>query len=199
MLTLGRTAEAAAEVEAAIALLQPIVTSDPLNVQYRADLSYAWLRLGDVRRAEGALEAALDLHRRALAARRERAERFPGSVFAPWELTRSLNTVGELLLSSPAHAEEAAALFGEAVNVGQRALAEAPSYTQIRRQVAIAEDGLARAAEIRGDPHAAAAPAFFARSAATWREVVARSRGDASAAEALRQAETRLRAPRARS
>lgn len=195
-LALGRTSEAAAEVEKAIALLQPIVTSDPLNVQYRADLSYAWLRLGDVRQAQGALADALDLHRRALAVRRERAERFPGFVFVPWELARSLNTVGELLLmSSPAHADEAAALFREAVDVGRRAIAEAPSYTQVRRQVAIAEDGLARAAEIRGGPHAAAAAAFFARSAATWREVVARSRGDARAAEALRQAEARLRTP----
>ena len=40
-------------IEAAIDLLTPLVASDADNLQYRADLAYAWLRMGDVRRAEG--------------------------------------------------------------------------------------------------------------------------------------------------
>ena len=40
-------------------LFEPLVASDALNIQYRADLAYAWLRLGDARRAEHRLAEAL--------------------------------------------------------------------------------------------------------------------------------------------
>ncbi|MDH4065816.1 MAG: protein kinase, partial [Acidobacteriota bacterium] len=153
LLALGRSGEAAIEAQAAVDLLQPLVASDPADIQYRADLAYAWLRLGDARRAEGRLDEALDLHRRALTIRRERANRHPGFVFVPWELTRSLNSVGELLLAvSPPRADEAAALFAEARDVGLRTLRQAPSFTQVRKQVAVAEEGLARAAVTPGGP-----------------------------------------------
>jgi tetratricopeptide (TPR) repeat protein len=150
LLALGRTADAAREGQASVDLLQPLVASDPANVQYRADLAYAWLRLGDVMRAEGRLDTALDLHRKALAIRRERADRHAGFIFVPWELARSLNSVGDVLLAlSPPRAEEAAALFGEARDVGTRTLAGAPSFAQVRKQVAIAEAGLARVDGLR--------------------------------------------------
>ena len=183
LLALGRTDEATREVEFAIGLLEPLVASDSNNVQYKADLAYGWFRLGDSRRAEGRLVDALDLHRKALAMRRERAARDAGFVFVPWELTRSLNAVAELLLAvSPAKPEEAATLFEEARNVGERALGVAPSHNQLRKQVANADEGLARASLLRRQP-AAVARAALERSARTWRDVFASSSGDLRDAE----------------
>ena len=147
LLALGRVADASGEANAAIDLLEPLVASDALNIQYRADLAYAWLRLGDARHAEGRLDEALALHRKALDVRRERAERHSGFIFVPWELTRSLNSVAELLLETrPARVDAAAALYAEARAAGRRALETAPSYAQVRRQVNVAEEGLARIA-----------------------------------------------------
>jgi tetratricopeptide (TPR) repeat protein len=183
LLALGRTDEATRQVESAIGLLEPLVASDSNNVQYKADLAYGWFRLGDSRWAEGRLADALDLHRKALAMRRERAARDAGFVFVPWELTRSLNTVAELLLAvTPAKPEEAAALFEEARTVGERALGVAPSHHQLRKQVANADEGLARASLLRRQP-AAVARAALERSANTWREVFASSSGDFRDAE----------------
>jgi tetratricopeptide (TPR) repeat protein len=144
---MGRLQEASGEADAVLALMQPLVESDPLNIPYRADLAYAYLRLADVRSAQGRVDEALDLHRRALAIRRERAARYAGFLFVPWELTRSLNAVaGALLDVSPRRLDEARALFAEARAVGLAALEHAPSYTQIRRQVAVADAALARLA-----------------------------------------------------
>lgn len=196
LLSLGRIAEASREARSAIDLLQPLVDSDPMNVQYRADLAYAWLRLGDVVRSEGRLTESLDLHQRALAIRRDRADRHAGFIFVPWELTRSLNAVGDLLLAqSPPRAEEAARLFTEAQQVGSRTLADAPSFTQVRKQVAVAEEGLARAALIDGADHAAEARSILKRSAEAWREVVLRSAGDQKSIEELQRLEARLTNP----
>jgi tetratricopeptide (TPR) repeat protein len=173
--------------------LEPLVASDPQNIQYRADLAYAWLRLGNARTAEGRLEEALALHRRALAIRRERATHHAGFIFVPWELTRSLNSVAELLLAaSPGAADEAATLFAEAREVGLRTLEEAPSFTQVRKQLAIAEEGLAKAAFARVGASADEARAMLKRSAETWREVVSRSSGDARSREQLIRIETRI-------
>ena len=192
LLALGRVAEAANEAQAAVDLLQPLVSSDPQNIQYRADLSYAWLRLGDARTAEGRLDEALALHRRALAIRRERADRHAGFIFVPWELTRSLNSVAELLVTAtPPAADEAADLFMEARDVGLRTLKQAPSFTQVRKQVAVAEEGLARATVARGGS-ADEARSMLTHSAETWREVVRRSSGDARSLDQLTRIEQRL-------
>ena len=66
LLALDRGTEAASEAQSAVDLLQPLVSSDPQNIQDLADLAYAWLRLGDARAAQGQLDEALALHRRAL-------------------------------------------------------------------------------------------------------------------------------------
>jgi tetratricopeptide (TPR) repeat protein len=195
LIALGRPADAAREAQAAAGLLEPLVASDPQNVQYRADLAYAWLRLGDARRTEGRIDEALALHRRALAVRRERTERHSGFIFVPWELVRSLNAVGELLLAvTPPLPDDAAALFSEARDVGHRTLAQSPNYTQVRKQVAIAEEGLARAALARSRAPGigtrqgratAEAVMLLKQSATSWREVASRSVGDATVAREL--------------
>lgn len=193
LLALERTDEAANEAQAAVAMLEPLVATDPANVQYRADLAYAWLRLGDAKRAEGRARESLDLHSRALAVRRDRAERHAGFIFVRWELTRSLNTVADLLLTiTPPRPDEAASLFEEARTVGMRALAVAPSYTQVRKQVAVAFEGLARAAVARGGPQAAR----LADSAAAWREVVARSVEDPASVRELSRLEALAKSAR---
>ena len=149
--------------------------------------------MGDARAAQGQLDEALELHRRALAIRRERADRHAGFIFVPWELTRSLNSVGELLLAvSPPRTAEAAALFAEARDVGLRALEQAPSFTQVHKQVAVAEEGLARAAIAEGRVPAEQAMTMFKRSAERWRQVVSRSSGDAKSVKELRRIEQRI-------
>jgi non-specific serine/threonine protein kinase/serine/threonine-protein kinase len=176
---LGRLQEASKEAEAVFELLQPLVDSDPLNVPYRADLSYAYVRLGDVRAAERRVDEALALHRQALAIRRERAGRYAGFLFVPWELTRSLNAVAEALMAeSPRGLDEARNLFAEARAVGLGALENAPSYTQVRRQVAVAEEGLARVATLQRPAGDAEAAALWRQAAARWREVLASSNSD---------------------
>lgn len=197
---LGQLEEASGEGEAVLAILQPLVDSDPLNIPYRADLSYAYVRLGDVRTAQRRFDEALALHRQALAIRRERAGRYAGFLFVPWELARSLNAVAEALLAvSPPRLDEARDLFAEARAVGLGSLERAPSYTQVRRQVAIAEEGLARVAGLRGPAGEADAPALWLQAAARWREVLAASPGDpASARDAARVEAMAARRPHRR-
>jgi tetratricopeptide (TPR) repeat protein len=192
LLAVGRVGAAASEAQAAVSVLEPLVASDPANVQYRADLAYGWLRLGDARRAEGRAQESLDLHRQALAVRRQRAERHAGFIFVPWELTRSLNSVADLLLRlTPPRPDEASPLFEEARMVGLRTLAIAPSFTQVRKQVAVADEGLARAAALRGGQPAP----LLADSAAVWREVVARSVEDAASVRELARVEALSTSP----
>jgi eukaryotic-like serine/threonine-protein kinase len=195
LLSQGKMADAAAEIEAAVALLDPLVASDQHNVQYKSDLAYGWLRLGDVRRAQGDRIRALSLHRRALAVRRERAVRDPGSTFVPWELARSLNTVGELLLEAPAPAlVEAEAFFTEAAQTSARALTAAPSFNQLRKQVAMAEEGLARVALAREGERSLRGHRLLEQSARTWREVASRSSGDRKDADRPARVDHRLAA-----
>ena len=184
LLALDRPAEAITELEAAIGVLDPLVASDPNNLQYKADLSYAWLHFGDVKRKQGDLAGALACHRRALALRRERAARSETFMFVPYELTRSLNAVGELVLAvRPDGVEEATALFEEAREVGEKTLAVAPSFNEVRKQVANAYEGLARVALLGGPSHMERADALLGKSSETWREVAAASTGDQRGAD----------------
>jgi hypothetical protein len=74
-------------------------------------------------------------------------------IFVPWELTRSLNTLGDMLLaSSPRQAKESAALFTEEA-VAEKTLAVAPTRS------------------------------LLDQSLNTWREVASRSAGDAGEVE----------------
>lgn len=75
----------------------------------------------------------------------------------------------------------------EAVEVGRAAVTRAPSFTQVWRQIAIAEDDFAQIAA----PGAAGAAAA-ARAVTAWRDVVAHSVDDAPAVAALARAEARL-------
>ncbi|MGD9903080.1 MAG: protein kinase [Vicinamibacterales bacterium] len=194
---LGRLADAAREADAVLALLQPLVDSDPLNVPYRVDLSYAYLRLGDVRTAEGRFDDALALQRRALAIRRERAARHAGFLFVPWELTRSLNAVAAALLRlSPPQPDEAHALFTEARTVGLATLSQAPSYSQVRKQVAVAEEGLAGLAATRPGVGPDRRLALWRQSAARWRDVAAHSVGDEISRQHAERIEAALGAAR---
>lgn len=171
---LGRHEESAAELNAAIDLLAPLVAMDPNNRQYLRDLTYAWFRLGETRRAQGHVEEALALHRRTLEVRRQHRVRDPDFTFIRWELVRSLNAVGDLLLAStPPAPEEGAALFGEARTIAAETLAQAPSFNQLRRQLAHAEEGLARALLARDPGDAAEGRKWLERSLRTWDDVLA--------------------------
>ncbi|MGE0462751.1 MAG: hypothetical protein AB7Q16_15410 [Vicinamibacterales bacterium] len=94
---------------------------------------------------------------------------------------------------------EAAALISEARDVGGRTLALSPGCTQVRKQMAMAEEGLARAAlsrpRARGlepprGPRAPEAVPLLKQSGAT--EVASRSVGDATVTRELARVEGRL-------
>jgi non-specific serine/threonine protein kinase/serine/threonine-protein kinase len=176
---MGKYDESTAELQEAIRLLEPLVAADPHNIQYRGDMAYNWFRLAETLRGQGRLEDALVLHRKALAARRERESRDPTYTFIRWDLTRSLNAVADLLLSvTPRHPEQAGALFDEACKVAEETLRVAPSFNELRKQLARAEEGLARVAMLRGRANTVEARQLLERSLHTWREVQARSAGD---------------------
>jgi tetratricopeptide (TPR) repeat protein len=174
LLALGKSAESAAIIEDAIELLQPLVQADPSNAQYRGDLAYGWYRLGDTLRAQRNVAAALTLHDQALAVRRERVARDPTLTFSRWELSRSLNAVGGLLLMEPRpDAARAAALFTEARELAHATLTSAPSFNELRKEVARASEGRGLAAMLAGGG-AAQARAFLEDSLRTWEEVLTR-------------------------
>jgi eukaryotic-like serine/threonine-protein kinase len=178
LLAMGKAEESAAIIESAIALLQPLVRADASNAGYRGDLAYAWYRLADALRAQGQTSRALALHQQALAFRRERVARDPTLTFIRWDLSQSLNAVGELLLTtSPLRATDAAALFREARELADATLKSAPSFNELRKQVARADEGLGRAAMLRADGDGEAR-AHFERSLQTWQEFESRSNED---------------------
>ena len=190
LLSLGRIPDALAELATAINLLEPLVASDAHNLQYKADLAYAWFQLGDVRRAQGQLTDALDLHRRALGVRGERAARDSAFMFVPWEHARSLNTVGELLLEiSPDNWKEARQLFEQAQDIAERTLSVAPSFNEIRKQLATSYEGLAQASIAQVGYQGSDVYLLLDKSLATWREAIARSEGDRRHNERLERVE----------
>ncbi len=176
---MGNYDESAAELQEAIRLLEPLVAADPHNIQYGGDMAYNWFRLAETLRGQGRLEDALVLHRKALAARRERESRDPTYTFIRWDLTRSLNAVADLLIAvSPRHPDQAAALFEEARTLGEATLRVAPSFNELRKQLAFADEGLARVALLQGRANAAEARTLLQRSLRTWQDVQAHSSGD---------------------
>ena len=176
---MGRLGESEAELNEAIRLLEPIVIADPHNSQYRGDLSYAWFRLAETLRKKGDLARALELHQKALAARRERAALDTGMPFIRWDLSQSLNAVAEsFLTTSPARAQEAAALFNEARKVTEETLRVAPSFNELRKQLAKADEGLARVASLGGQDSMTSARRFLEESLRTWQDVQSRASGD---------------------
>lgn len=178
LVSLGRPADGASEAGRAIALLEPLVASDAGNAQYHADLATAELRLAAAYQAQGRVEAALDLARRALEVRRGRA-RGQATMFASWGLAANLNTVSALLLEvSQANEPAAAALFDEARDAAETALAVAPSFNQLRRELAVSYEGLASAAAVRLGERSPQVRTLLEKSAAIWRDVFARSIGD---------------------
>ena len=178
LLSMGKAPESAAAIEHAIDLLQPLVAADAGNAQYRSDLAYAWYRLGDAQRAQGQMARALVLHQQALSVRRERVARDPTLTFIRWDLSQSLNAVGELLLAAtPPDVAGAAALFREARELADSTLKSAPSFNELRKQVARSDEGLGRAAMLTSGG-AAEARIHFEHSLQTWQEFLARSTED---------------------
>jgi tetratricopeptide (TPR) repeat protein len=185
LLSMGKAPESSATIEHAISLLQPLVAADAGNAQYRSDLAYAWYRLGDALRAQGQLARALVLHQQALSVRRERVARDPTLTFIRWDLSQSLNAVGELLLAAtPPDAAGAAALFREARELAASTLKSAPSFNELRKQVARSDEGLGRAAML-SKGGTAEAREHFERGLRTWQEFLAHSAEDQREAAAL--------------
>ena len=179
LLLIDRVSEAVTEAEAAMRLLEPLVASDANNQEYRSDLATAWLQLGSVRRAQGRITDALEMSRRTLEIRRARAGRDSTLMFVPWGLSMALNTVGELLLEqSPNTWREARDLFSDARDIAERRLALAPSFNELRKELAISYEGLARTSIAAAGADTADARVMLERSLAAWNEVFARSIGD---------------------
>jgi tetratricopeptide (TPR) repeat protein len=196
LVAIGRPAEAATEVEAAMELLGPLVSADRGNAQYRGDLAYAWYRLAEALRAQGQLSRALDLHQKALVVRRERVARDPTFTFIRWDLCRSLNATGQLLLlMSPPDPGSATALFEEARELAETTLTTAPSFNELRKEIAKADEGLGHAAIVRAGRVDANARLLLERSLRGWQDVLARGPEDRREARAPLRVQTVLSAP----
>jgi non-specific serine/threonine protein kinase/serine/threonine-protein kinase len=179
LLLLNRVREAEVQAEAAIRLLDPLVSSDANNQEYRSDLSYAWLALASVRRAQGRISDALEWSRRTLEVRRAQGARDSTLMFVPWGLATVLNTVGELLMEqSPANRREARVLFSDARDVAEKRLAIAPSFNELRKELAISYEGLAQTSDAAAGPGTSEVQLMLERSLAAWNEVFERSIGD---------------------
>jgi non-specific serine/threonine protein kinase/serine/threonine-protein kinase len=177
LLAMGKARESAAVLESAIGILEPIVRADPGNAQYRGDLAFAWFRLAEALRAQGQTARALELHQQVLALRRARVARDPHFTFIRWDLSRSLNAVAQvLLIVTPGDVNSATALFEEARELTEQTLRTAPSFNELRKQLARAEEGLGQAAQIRGD--ADQARVLLQRGLKTWQEVLSRGPED---------------------
>jgi tetratricopeptide (TPR) repeat protein len=194
LVSLGRIPEAVAEAERAIDLLTPLVESDPFNAQYKSDLATAWLRESDAQRAAGHLDVALALSRQALAIRRAQSTH-NSSMFGPWGLATNLNVTGELLMAvSPRNWGEARTLFSDARDLAEKTLAIAPSFNEIRKELAISYEGLANTAAAEQGSKAPDVQRQLERSALTWREVFAQSVGDHRQRDRRNRVEKRLEA-----
>jgi hypothetical protein len=66
----------------------------------------------------------------------------------------------------------------------------------VRKQVALAEEGLARAAILRDSVDAAGAKAMLEQSAGTWREIVSRSPTDRTSLQQLARVEALIASAR---
>jgi tetratricopeptide (TPR) repeat protein len=196
LVAVGRPAVATVELEAAMEMLEPLVSADRGNAQYRGDLAYAWYRLAEALRAQGELSRALDLHQKALVVRRERVARDPNFTFIRWDLCRSLNATGQLLLMmSPPNSESAEALFDEARELAETTLTTAPSFNELRKEVAKADEGLGRAAMVRAGRVDSNARLLLERSLRGWQDVLARGPEDRRDAGAPLRIEAILSSP----
>jgi non-specific serine/threonine protein kinase/serine/threonine-protein kinase len=185
LIALGRAAEAAQSIERGLKQLEPLVAADPNNAQYRGDLAYGWYRLAEAARADGRLGLALELHERALAARRERVGRDPAFTFIRWDLCRSLNAVAELVLANALpDRKRAAALFDEARALAARTLTAAPSFNELRKEVARAEEGLGRVGLTLRPAAIDAARSHLESSLRIWHDILARGPDDRRAISA---------------
>jgi tetratricopeptide (TPR) repeat protein len=178
LLALNRPSDAAAAAESAIALLAPLVESDRRNAEYQSDLATASLWLADARAAQGRLAEAIELSQRSLIVRRRRAQD-SSSMFVPWGFATNLNMVGELLMNmSPSNWPEARLLFVEARDVAEKVLSRAPSFNEVRKELAISYEGLARVAMAQHGEASLEVQMLLERSLATWVDVSTRSVGD---------------------
>ena len=111
--------------------------------------------------------------------RRERAGLDTGVPFFRWDLSQSLNAVAELFLTAtPQRASEAADLFEEARKTAEDTLRVAPSFNELRKQLAKSKEGLARVALAGSAKHPAEARRLLEESLRTWQDIQARSPGD---------------------
>ena len=78
------------------------------------------------------------------------------------------------------------------VTSAQKTLLLAPSFNEVRKQLAISYEGLARAALAEHRPDTQEATQLLAQSVATWREVFGRSVGDRRQASRLKTVEQLL-------
>jgi non-specific serine/threonine protein kinase/serine/threonine-protein kinase len=176
---LGRLDESESELQKALALFEPIVMADPHNSQYRGDLAYTWFRLAETLRMKGESRQALELHQKALTVRRERAALDTKWPFVRWDLTQSLNAVADIFLtSSPPRVREAGALFEEARRIAEETLRIAPSFNELRKQLAKSQEGLGRVALASSSKPTAAVRQLLEESLHTWQEVQARASED---------------------
>ena len=88
--------------------------------------------------------------------------------------------------------QEAEVHFSDARDIAEKTLAIAPSFNEIRKELAISYEGLADAAAAQQGANAPDVRRLLEKSATTWREVVAPQRGRTPPARSQNSYEKRL-------
>jgi tetratricopeptide (TPR) repeat protein len=121
----GRTAEASAHLQGAVAILSAIAASESRNGRLRSDLALALTRLADAHAAEGRLRAALADAERAGEIYRDLVARFPADRRSARNLVLTHQAVGDIHErlarvepgASPSHRVRAAASYRLALDL----------------------------------------------------------------------------------
>ena len=131
----GNLNAALKNAEESIAHLRNIA-SDELNDGMAKDLSVGWMRIGDIKRAQGDRAGALAAYEESLALMRKVAAANPGDSAVQFAITPSLDRIGNLRLEAGQHTEALKA-FDESLAIRRRLAASAAGNAGWQRGVLV--------------------------------------------------------------
>ena len=165
---LKRYPEALRDAQAALAELRAIASQDNANEQAKADLSLAFVRMGDIAFSEGRIQDALANHRQAMYLRQNLFHRHSSNIQAALNYQAAVTRCAEVLLEGQ-QVGAARDLFTSAIDVGERLHSQTPSNVYAIADLARAYSGEALCARRVGN--GATARALLSKSVKLWNEI----------------------------
>jgi tetratricopeptide (TPR) repeat protein len=152
----GDTRKALAVAEQAAALQQALITQDPNNAALYRDLAYSQRWIGEARKAQGDLVAALGADRAWLGIATKLARPFPADSGLQQDLASAARAVGDVQY---AHGDEPAALasYRQSLEVLQHLAQRAPADARLQLSVSVSQERIGDVLDKQGDPAGALA------------------------------------------